>query len=246
MRLCEGHIFFHDPPSRRNKYSEYYVSKGDVDYNLMAPLNTPGYKFPCKGFPKGPVTKVINGNSIQITLEGSAIHNGGHCQFGISYDDNTFLVLKTVMMDCLLNGMTYTVDMPNNMPSGEFTFFWTWINKVGNREYYMECADMSINTNNNVNSPLTGKELVVANLPGYPSIPEFLQPDAYNGSDLFEQRKDISIMPFYSPSTTQPTLQPISQPVSQPVSPSVLHPNLHPTSPSVLQPVSPSVTQSCN
>lgn len=103
------------------------------------------------------------------------------------------------MMDCLLSGMSYTFDVPDNTPSGELTVFWAWVNKIGNREYYMECADILINTgNNHVDVELKGKELLVVNLPGYPVIPEFVQLDAYNGSDLFEQRKDVIIMPATS------------------------------------------------
>jgi hypothetical protein len=223
MMYCNGHIFMNSPPSRRNKYSEYYVSTGNVDYNIMAPLNIPGYKFPCKGFPKGPSTKTIDGKSVHITLEGSAIHGGGHCQFGITYDDNNFLVLKTIMMDCILSGMSYTFDVPDNTPSGEVTVFWTWVNKIGNREYYMECADILIKTNNdNINGELSGKELLVVNLPGYPTIPEFAQVDAYNGTDLFNQRKDISIMPLSSSVQSQPS-QP-SQPSQQPQQPQSLLP----------------------
>ena len=51
--LCvNAHVFMSSPPSRRNKYSSYYRSRNLVDYNIMAPLNTPGYSFPCKGFPR--------------------------------------------------------------------------------------------------------------------------------------------------------------------------------------------------
>jgi len=242
LMYCDGHIFMNSPPSRRNKYSEYYVSSGNVDYNIMAPLNTPGYKFPCKGFPKGPSTKVIQGKTIQITLEGTAIHGGGHCQFGITYDDINFLVLKTVMMDCLLNGMSYTFDVPDNTPSGELTVFWSWVNKIGNREYYMECADISIKTNNEkINGELSGKELLVVNLPGYPSIPEFAQSDAYNGADLFNQRKDFSIIPVSTsnPSVSVPVLT--SEPsVSAPESSVPSVPSVSVPTPSV-----PVVSNSC-
>lgn len=197
------HIFMQNPPSRRNKYSNYYLSNGLVDYNLMAPLNE-GYTFPCKGYPKGPSTKTINGNIVSITLEGTATHNGGHCQFGITYDNNQFIVLKTVISDCLLTGLTYNLELPSNIPSGEVTIFWTWINRTGNREYYMECADITINNPTGSISPIqiNGKELLVANFPGYPMIPEGLPP-GNDGVDLLNARKDISILS--SPTTSLPT-----------------------------------------
>ena len=107
-----AHIFMSEPPSRRNKYSKEYVSQGIVDYNIMAPLYHDGvtYPFPCKGFPKGPSTRTINGNVINVQLEGTATHGGGHCQFGVTYDDNVFVVLKTVISDCLLTGLNYNFE----------------------------------------------------------------------------------------------------------------------------------------
>ena len=182
-----------NPPSRYNKYSNYYLLSNKVDYNLMAPLNTPGYSFPCKGYVKGPDTATINGRTISITLEGVTTHGGGHCQFGISYNDVNFLVLKTVLTNCLLTGMTYTFDVPNNTPNGDVTIFWTWVNAIGNREYYMECADVLLNTGNDIGGDIYGKELLVVNLPGYTVIPEFPNVGMYSGLDLFEKRKDIFI-----------------------------------------------------
>lgn len=225
QQLVNGHIFMSDPPSRRNKYSPMYVSQGNVDYNIMAPLLWDGvtYTFPCKGFPKGPSTKTINGNIVSITLEGSATHGGGHCQFGITYDNKEFVVLRTVISDCLLTGMTYNIELPSNIPSGEVTIFWTWINRIGNREYYMECADILINNSNSSKSDIqiSGKELLIANYPGYPIIPEGLPP-GNDGINLLNTRKDISIISGECKTRqkhlqqSQPQPQPQSQPQSQP------------------------------
>lgn len=205
-----AHIFMSYPPSRHSKYSQYYVSNNLVNYNLMAPLlaGPDFFTFPCKGFKKGPSTVTFNDNNIRVTLEGTATHGGGHCQFGITYDDDTFIVLKTVMETCLIDGMSYTFNLPSNTPSGEVTVFWTWINKIGNREYYMECADVNIhNGNTNKNVVLTGLELAIANLPGYPIIPEYPEWNTYNGKDLFDKRKIISYNPqnMNSPITDIPT-----------------------------------------
>jgi hypothetical protein len=186
-----------DPPSRRNKYSKEYTEQGNVDYNIMAPLYHDGstFPFPCKGFPKGPSTKTINGNTVNIKLEGTAVHGGGHCQFGVTYDDSTFVVLKTVTDNCLISGMDYNFDLPSNIPSGDITVFWTWINRIGNREYYMECADITVNNPNGNTSPveIKGKELLVVNILGKTIIPENL-PVGNDGIDLLNARKDISIV----------------------------------------------------
>jgi hypothetical protein len=194
-----AHVMMRDPPPRRSKYADYYVQNGLVDYNIMAPINS-GYSFPCKGFPQGPSTKTV-GKNVQITLEGSAIHGGGHCQFGISYDNANFVVLKTVVRNCLLNSMSYDFDLPDDVSNTKTIVFWTWINAIGNREYYMDCADVNVVTNSHSNSPasVSGYELFVANLPGFTTIPEFPRPEMYDGSDLLLSHKPMTITPPNSP-----------------------------------------------
>jgi len=180
------------PICRRSKHSSYYVDKNLVDYNIMSPLNTYGYTFPCKGFTKGPTISTINSNNVEIIIEPKApIHGGGHCQFGISYDDKTFIGLKQVISTCLLNDYKYEMILPK-IPNGKLTIFWTYINAIGNREYYMDCADVMIDIPNNITDNLIkGKELVIVNLPGYKTIPEFPEKGMYNGKELLENAKDI-------------------------------------------------------
>jgi hypothetical protein len=213
-----SHIEMSDPPPRRSKFSSYYRNAGLVDYNLMAPINE-GYSFPCKGYSEGPVTKIIDGNTISITLAGTTIHGGGHCQFGISTDDTTFLVLKTVIRNCLLDGMTYSFDLPNNLPNTKITVFWTWVNAIGNREYYMDCADVQLRGN----SPQTivnGKSLLVLNLPGYQTVPEFPNFGMYDGRELFDRRQNIQLT-LRSNGNSQP-VQPSQPPPPSPVPPSTI------------------------
>lgn len=230
------HVEMTNPPPRRSKFSSYYVSSGLVDYNLMAPINS-GYTFPCKGYQSGPSTKRITGNTVAITLQGSAIHGGGHCQFGISTDDQTFLVLKTVIRNCLLTGMSYSFDVPN-LPSTKLTVFWTWVNAIGNREYYMDCADIEIGTGNQV-SVVNGKSLLVLNLPGYTTLPEFPNPGMYDGRELFDSRRDISISVSSKNTGTSPAPPSNPQPVLPPTPPSNPEPVLPPAPPNNPQPVLP-------
>lgn len=189
-----AHISMSFPPSRRNQLSEYYRENGLVNYNLRSPLNVEPdrFSFPCKGFPKGPSVTTYDTNTITITLEGTAVHGGGHCQFGISYDDRNFVVLKTVVSNCLLDSMSYSFDIPENAKGDDVTVFWTWINRIGNREYYMECADVTVNTNGN-SIDISGKELLVVNLPGYPNVPEWEvgADSSVDGRDLLNSVVDI-------------------------------------------------------
>lgn len=192
-----AHISMSFPISRKNKLSEYYRNINDVNYNIRSPLytDTDKFTFPCKGFPVGPPTTTYNSNSITVKLEGTAIHGGGHCQFGISYDNKNFIVLKTVLNSCLLDSMSYTFKLPNNAPGGNLTVFWTWINRIGNREYYMECADVTVNNGVFGNTIIKGKELVIANILNHPTIPEWsIGASSLNdGRYLFENVKNISL-----------------------------------------------------
>jgi hypothetical protein len=200
LLLCiNAHISMSYPISRKNQLSKFYRDSQNVDYDLRTPLYVKpnNFIFPCKGFPVGPSTTTYNDNTISVTLEGTAVHGGGHCQFGISYDNKNFLVLKTVLNSCLLDSMTYTFNLPDNAPGGDLIVFWTWVNRIGNREYYMECADVTVNNSNLENKQVTlqGKELLILNILNYPILPEWDigAPPSIDGRNLFEQRKDISL-----------------------------------------------------
>ncbi|KXN67497.1 putative endoglucanase precursor, partial [Conidiobolus coronatus NRRL 28638] len=167
-----SHMNMVTPPPRRGENNMNYPH--GIDYDLASPL---GYDkgYPCGGAPRGPpVATYRAGSSISIDVDGSATHDGGHCQFAISYDDcETFVVLKTIMSNCLTEtGLHFEIPLPPNAPSSDHAVLsWSWINKTGNREYYMNCADIRVRGVEG--GYIEGPELLVANLPGYPTIPEF-------------------------------------------------------------------------
>ncbi|KAK9720425.1 hypothetical protein K7432_004121 [Basidiobolus ranarum] len=184
-----GHMEMVQPPPRKSKYNPTYT--GNPDYDMVSPLNADKWPYPCRGYGQGGVVQSVNaGSSIAVKIGGSATHEGGHCQFAISYDDSTFVVLKDVYDDCLIASLDYNVQIPAEAPSGRATFAWAWINKVGNREYYMNCADIEIK--GDANGSISGPKLAVANLPGYPTIPEFSN-GGYDGRDIFENRPIVKI-----------------------------------------------------
>lgn len=90
------------------------------------------------------------------------------------------MVMLSVYHSDFLNfveNTTWPVQLPPNLPScNRCTFAWTWINAIGNREFYMNCADIRI-MGGNRGRGIVGKKLIVANLPGYPVI----QPKARDG-----------------------------------------------------------------
>ena len=82
------------------------------------------------------------GASINYTIAGTAIHGGGSCQLAMSYDSGTtWSVIHSHMGGCVIEGLTETVTIPKEAPSGEAIFAWNWFNLIGNREM-CECLDL--------------------------------------------------------------------------------------------------------
>lgn len=148
-----------------------------VDYNLNAPL---GQAVMCGGKGAGPISAVWRaGQQITVQFHGGARHAGGLCQFALSYDgDQSFQVIQEVEGGCPSEAYEWPVQLPESLPACDrCTFAWTWINAVGNREYYMNCADVRIESARSFHVP-SGRPLTLANLPGYP----IMQPPASDAS----------------------------------------------------------------
>ncbi|KAJ6099457.1 hypothetical protein N7467_000992 [Penicillium canescens] len=122
-------------------------AKGEKDYSYTNPLSSSGSDYPCKGYAKDEFNAVDTwapGSSQEMELEGSATHDGGSCQLSLSYDlGKTFKVIQSVEGDCPI-AKKYKFDIPSDAPTGDALFAWTWFNKVGNREMYMNCAMVNI------------------------------------------------------------------------------------------------------
>lgn len=96
-----------------------------------------------------------------MTLTGSATHGGGSCQLALSFDNGeSFHVIKSMEGGCPLT-TTYDFDIPSDAPSGHALLAWTWFNLVGNREMYMNCADVEIEGGS---GGFNGPEIFVANV----------------------------------------------------------------------------------
>ncbi|KAJ5295827.1 hypothetical protein PENANT_c001G01890 [Penicillium antarcticum] len=122
-------------------------AKGQKDYSYTNPLSSSGSDYPCKGYAKDDFEAVDTwapGSSQEMTLEGSATHDGGSCQLSLTYDlGKTFKVIESIEGDCPI-AKKYQFDIPSDAPAGDALFAWTWFNKVGNREMYMNCAMITI------------------------------------------------------------------------------------------------------
>ena len=193
------------PPPRRSRFNPA-VSEPQRDYNMIAPLTMDGSNYACKKYAKGSVVATFTaGSVIPVEISGSVFHMGGHCQFSISYDDSTFVVVKTVMKNCFTGtGTSFSVTIPPSTPACErCTFAWSWVNAIGNREFYMNCADIRIRNTATITT-LVGKKMTVANLPGFPQIPEF-PPSTYDGSDIYSKAPTVTARGLGSGSSATPT-----------------------------------------
>ncbi|KAL8923188.1 MAG: hypothetical protein Q9208_004751 [Pyrenodesmia sp. 3 TL-2023] len=130
------------------------------------PLLADGSDFPCKQ--REDVYKVTKNNVMPIgqpqTLSfiGQATHGGGSCQISLTTDkqptkDSVWKVIESIEGGCPStapgnlgddpNGRgtgTFQFAIPSTVPTGDYTLAWTWFNKIGNREMYMNCAPVTV------------------------------------------------------------------------------------------------------
>ncbi|KAJ2853581.1 hypothetical protein J3B02_003077 [Coemansia erecta] len=178
-----------------------------LDENINAPIGTHDavHQPLCKyTTPYGsPAARWKAGSTVSVDFNPhAAVHGGGHCQFALSYDGgNTFVVIHDELRYCFTGGpsssnsgsvLKYDIALPKDLPSGEkVVFAWAWNNAIGNREFYMNCADVAIE--GTAGGSFSGPQMLVANYgPDTPFIPEF-NGDYETGIDLYNSRKIISV-----------------------------------------------------
>ncbi|KAJ2025128.1 hypothetical protein GGH91_004505 [Coemansia sp. RSA 2671] len=176
----------------------------ELDYSLNSPLdvNAPLCKHTVPY--NTPVETWTAGQQITVKFDSvnGAAHGGGHAQFSVSYDGGkTFAVVHEVLKHIFFNGpstsntpevLSYTFKLPSNLPSSKkVVFAWSWVNAIGNREFYMNCADVEIK---GTSSSYSGRQMVVANINGYPTIPSF-NGNYDTGLDLYKNAKNVTVKP---------------------------------------------------
>lgn len=157
VTLAHGHMIMNTP--------QPYSSPAVVN----APLSADGSNFPCQLTAGGSLSAGSASNSYALGSEqelkftGQAVHGGGSCQVSITYDTNpsassTWKVIRSIEGGCPAEGQTgnmgddasaldpytYNFTVPDNIPTGSVTLAWTWFNKIGNREMYMNCAPVTL------------------------------------------------------------------------------------------------------
>ncbi|KAJ2543118.1 hypothetical protein EV175_006005 [Coemansia sp. RSA 1933] len=193
---ASAHIELKEPPPRHSQFSKFYMDNDDVDYNMKSPLG-PIVGFPCRNFKAGPAQgTMVAGHPFHVRFDGIATHLGGDCQFAVSYDNGTtFAVIWDKISTCFLDTVDggYDVPVPNTIPAAKKAIFsWTWVNGLGSREYYMNCADVRIE-NYSHQEPLTAHELLVVNLPGKPTVSPKTGRSEDKLTTLMKQRPFVTI-----------------------------------------------------
>ncbi|KAI5847385.1 hypothetical protein DFP73DRAFT_630657 [Morchella snyderi] len=147
LSLAAAHVLMSSPPAFGYAKNPYVTSP---DYDLNFPIK--GAQFPCKqyhkDFARGAGRSVATwpaGSMQSFRTEGAAVHGGGSCQVSLSFDEGkTFRVIKSWIGSCPAENTPFNFAIPSAAPSGAALFAWTWFNKIGNREMYMNCAAVTI------------------------------------------------------------------------------------------------------
>lgn len=145
--MAHGHMNMASPPPLKYKGNP---NAKTIDYDITSP-NTAA-TFPCKGAldvlgtdEAASVATWAPGSQQTVTIEGGASHDGGSCQLSLSYDKGTtWTVIYSKEGNCPTEP-TLDFTVPSDTPAGDDVLLgWTWVNKTGNREFYMTCASITI------------------------------------------------------------------------------------------------------
>ncbi|KAF1956173.1 hypothetical protein CC80DRAFT_492444 [Byssothecium circinans] len=133
----------------------HMIMKTPTPFNTPnnSPLDPSGTDYPCRG----PGTTMTQnefkvGSKQTLSFTGTAVHGGGSCQLSVTTDtkptkDSKFKVIHSIEGGCPgVDGgpATFSFPVPSELPNGNATFAWTWMNKIGNREMYMNCASIFV------------------------------------------------------------------------------------------------------
>ncbi|OAA54889.1 hypothetical protein ISF_08160 [Cordyceps fumosorosea ARSEF 2679] len=148
---AQAHMAMTNPAPLRSPKNKFSTN---VDYDMTTPLAADGSNFPCRGSINlvgtaqgAAVAEWAAGSKQSLSIDGGAWHNGGSCQASLSYDKGkTWTVIHSWLGSCPVGpgSSSYDFSVPADAAAGEAVFAWSWFNKVGNREMYMNCAVVNI------------------------------------------------------------------------------------------------------
>ncbi|KAK4219178.1 hypothetical protein QBC37DRAFT_410461 [Rhypophila decipiens] len=177
VALANAHVFMNTPKT----FAVPAVHNG--------PLDPTGADFPCQNrgveYSTGGVSNVMPLGSRQpLAFTGSAVHGGGSCQISITYDTNPtknskWKVIHSIEGGCPVKNtpgnigddatmpvpFDFSFPIPDDIPTGNGTLAWTWMNRIGNREFYMNCAPITLTGNGGEKSNFEAlPDMFVANI----------------------------------------------------------------------------------
>lgn len=186
-----------------------------------SPLFGDGSDFPCKQRPgvynaEGVSNPMALGSTQPLNFVGSAVHGGGSCQVSITYDaqpdkNSVWKVIHSIEGGCPMIGAagnngdsasqpapdTYHFTIPTGLPTGNAVLAWTWFNKIGNREMYMNCAPVTLSGGNtkrtDAEDQLVGNltQLVERDQSFYNSLPDMFTANIGKGCGT-QDSKDVA------------------------------------------------------
>lgn len=137
------------------------------EYGPTNPLDPSGSDYPCKVKQgdtfrvDGAPTEMVHGEDQEVSFAGWAVHGGGSCQFALAEgwaptSTTAWKVIHSIEGGCpkanvtgnLAQGQspdTYTFSVPDDFAPGNYTFAWTWVNRIAaSPEFYMNCAPIAV------------------------------------------------------------------------------------------------------
>ncbi|KAI5805103.1 hypothetical protein EDC01DRAFT_642009 [Geopyxis carbonaria] len=178
LPIVTGHMEMKTPFPIGSKFDPQNTG-ATVDYNMMRPMMDTGADYPCLGNhldrPSHITATYAAGSTYDLEIVGEAVHGGGSCQLSLSYDNGqTFHVIKSIMGSCPIQ-RNYKFTIPADTPAGKDVLFaWTWFNKMGNREMYMNCARVEI-----TNGGMAKRQLI--------NTPEIFKANVFGGGSCVVQ-----------------------------------------------------------
>lgn len=193
------------------------------------PLDASGSDFPCKMRSgvydaEGASNVYAQGSTQKLAFRGTAVHGGGSCQVSITTDleptkNSVWKVIKSIEGGCPAKDAAgnigddanldvpfqYDFDVPQDLPAGDYAMAWTWFNKIGNREMYMNCAPMTVTGSGGSDSFVDSlPDLFVANIGNGCSTTEGNDVQFPNPGDIVEKLNGATDV-FAPPSGSCPT-----------------------------------------
>ncbi|KAG0283870.1 hypothetical protein BGZ96_011765 [Linnemannia gamsii] len=174
-----AHMAMSNPPGQAGPWTKNQNSR------VHAFIGFKGKKFPCGGYPKGPVTQYRAGQTIPVRFWvygvpswtkfppkgglNTARHGGGACEFSLSYDGGkSWKVIGQYTRTCPDVYYEWPVQIPKNVPncsdSNKCLFAWSWTAYATN-QFYHHCANIQI-TGGSSKGKLPQLDMTVVDVPG--------------------------------------------------------------------------------